>query len=365
MPAPLRIGLIGTGSIANLHLWAMQQAREKVHLAAVCDVREQAVTEFAARADVDAVFTDAETMLRDADIDAVDICASHHVHRDLAVTSACAGKHVYLEKPMANSVQECRDILTATDRAGVTFMVGQQLRHVPSYIGVKRLIDAGELGRIWGARSDSWMPKFMNREPVQVDDDQAWRRDGKRSGGGSMIWQAVHFIDLLRYFIGDARRVFGTCWTDHPALSGGAEDRAMATIEFKSGAIAHISNSWSTRAPWTFQFMLLGDEGSIYTPTLVGGNLREQHKAPAVVSSPRFDVPGEGPAGTRSRPFVPVEVPAGLFSEDPYVNAIVHFADCCQTGEEPISSGHDNLETIKILQGIYQSSREGQMIDLV
>jgi predicted dehydrogenase len=366
MTEPLKIGLIGTGSISALHLRAMQRASEKVTLAAVCDVREEAARRFAAHAGVEAVFADAETMLREADIDAVDICASHHVHRDLALASAEAGKHVFLEKPMANSLEECREILAGTDRAGVTFMVGQQLRHVPSYVGVKRLIEAGELGRIWGARSDSWLPVVMSRDPENPagSGERAWRLDGRQAGGGSMIWNAIHFIDLLRYFLGDAKRVFGTCWTDHPAFSGGAEDRAMATIEFESGAIGHISNSWTTRAPWTYEFMLLGDEGSVYTPPLVDGNLLEQHEAPAVVSSSRHDIPGKGPGGGPLRPFVPVQPPADLFSENPYANEIAHFADCCRTGEEPVSSGHDNLETMKILYGIYQSSREGRMIDL-
>lgn len=365
MAEPLKIGLIGTGSISTLHLLAMQRAAEKVRLTAVCDVREEAVRAFAARAGVGAVFTDAETMLREADIDAVDICASHHVHRDLAIASARAGKHVLLEKPMANSIRECRDILDATDAAGVTFMVGQQLRHVPSYVGVKRLIEAGELGRIWGARSDSWRPVLMSREASNAfAGERSWRLDGRQAGGGSMIWQAIHFIDLLRYFLGDAKRVFGTCWTDHPALTGGAEDRAMATIEFESGVIAHISNSWSTRAPWQFQFMLLGDEGSVYTPHVAGGNPLEQHQAPAVVSSACHDVPGAGPSGGPMRPFVAVEAPADLFCENAYANEIAHFADCCRTGEEPVSSGHDNLGSMKILHGIYQSSRQGHMVDL-
>ena len=357
MKKPLKIGLIGTGNISGMHALAMAQASDRLQLAAVCDVNEEAVRRFAGRTHIDAIYTDAASMLADADLDAVDICASHHVHRDLAIAAAEAGRHVLLEKPMAISLTECRDIIGAADKAGVTLMIGQQLRHVPSYVGVKALVDAGELGTIWGARSDSWVPRMMTRSPAPGSDAATWRRDGARSGGGSMIWQAVHFIDLLRFFLGDATRVFGTCWTDHPMLTGGAEDRAMATIEFECGAIAHISNSWTTRAPWLFQFMLLGDEGSVYTP-VVEGNALEQHQAPAFVSSPPHD-PGDG-----TRPFVPVEPPPGLYSDNPYVNEMVHFVDCCQSGEEPVSSGRDNLGTMKILFGIYESSRRREMVSL-
>jgi predicted dehydrogenase len=368
MAEPLKIGLIGTGSISAIHLMALNRAAEKVKLTAVCDVREDAVRQFAKQAGIDAVYTNAETMLKEADIDAVDICASHHWHRDLAIASADAGKHVLLEKPMANTMQECRDILAATDKAGVTFMVAQQLRHVPNYMAVRRLIQEGELGRIWGARSDSWLPVVMSRSALpprfQGASEAQWRLDGKQAGGGSLIWNATHFIDLFRYFIGDASRVLGHCWTDHPMFTSEAEDRAMATIEFENGAVAHISNSWSTRTPWQFQFMLFGEEGSVYTPVVAGGSPLEQHEAPAMVSSPRHDIEGAGPGGTPSRPFVPIDLPEDVFSDNPYVNEIAHFADCCRSGQEPISSGHDNLGTIRILRGIYESSQRGEMVDL-
>ena len=138
----------------------------------------------------------------------------------------------------------------------------------------------------------------------------------------------------------------------------------MATIEFESGAVGHISNSWSTRTPWQFQFMLLGAEGSVYTPIVVGGSPLQQHEAPAMVSSSRHDIEGAGPGGTPSRPFVPIDPPEGLFSDNPYVNEIVHFAECCENGSEPISNGRDNLGTMKILLGIYESSRHGEMVDM-
>ena len=255
MSRPLKVGLIGTGLISRAHLWAFSQFPEKVQLTAVCDVREEAVRGFAREARVDAVYTDSEKMLKEADIDAVDICTSHQTHAPIAIAAAEAGRHVLLEKPMATSVAECRDVIAATDRAGVTFMVAQQLRHVPSYVAVRQLIQQGELGRIWGARSDSWLPVVMSRSApparYQAPEGQ-WRLDRKQAGGGSLIWNGTHFIDLLRYFIGDVKRVFGACWTDHPVFTSGSEDRVMATLKFENGAIGHLSNSWTARTPGCF-----------------------------------------------------------------------------------------------------------------
>jgi len=368
MPRPLKIGLIGTGFIARSHLQAFSRFPERVQLTAVCDSREEAAREFAGEAKVDTVYLDPMRLLREADVDAVDICTPNHLHAPITIAAAEVGKHVLLEKPMAITMQECREMVEATEKAGVTFMVAQQLRYLPNYRGVRRLIGEGELGRIWGARTDTWLPAILSRSAPtpgspQPGEQVRWRLDVKRSGGVSLIDNAIHFIDLFRYLIGDARRVFGTCWTDHPLFAGGAEDRAMATIEFENGAIAHVSNSWTTRTPWVFQWMILGDEGSVYTPIppegATGFSLQE---APAMVSSAKRD---QGSRFALQKSFVPVEpFTEGLACDNSYANEIVHFAECCQEGREPISSGRDNLGTMAIIFGIYESSRTGGMVDI-
>lgn len=368
MSKPLKLGLIGTGRISRNHLRAFDRFPEKVQLTALCDNREEVVREVARAANVDAVYSDPTRMLKEADIDAVDICTPHHTHAPIAVAAAKAGKHVLLEKPMAITMQECRQILETTEKAGVMFMVAQQLRYLPSYRGVRRLIQEGELGRIWGARTDSWLPILLSRSALptrfsQLSEAGLWLFDGQRSGGVSLIQNAIHFIDLLRYFIGDVKRVFGTCWTDHPLFTGGGEDHAMATLEFENGAIAHISNSWTTRAPWAFQFMILGDEGTVYNPIPPEGTTGYLlQEAPAVVSSARRDKGGQF---NPQQSFVPVEpVTEGLACDNSYINEIIHFAECCREGKEPISSGKDNLGTMKVIFGIYESSSTGEMVEL-
>ena len=132
MAKPLRMGLVGTGGISRRHLPAYQQFPDQVQLTAACDIVEDAVAEFGKRNGIDAVYTDFDKMLREADIDAVDICTAHNAHAPLAVAAAEAGKHAITEKPMAISLDECRQMIEAADKAGVTLMVAQHLR---SYAG--------------------------------------------------------------------------------------------------------------------------------------------------------------------------------------------------------------------------------------
>ena len=360
MAKPLKVGLIGTGSISRMHVPAFVRFPEEVQLTALCDIREEAVQQFAKDTGVEAVYTDAARMLKEADIEAVDICAIHDQHAELAIAAAEAGKHVLLEKPMAITMQECRDVIAATDKVGVTFMVAQQLRHLPCYARVRQLIQEGELGRIWSVRSDNWTSGFRSRTSSLRP--EWWGLDGKRAGGGAVPMFVTHHIDLFRYFIGDIKKVWGKVWIDHPLFKNGADDRAVATLEFENGAVGHVSTSYSSLGPHSHQFIIFGDEGTIYTAPTAGSSPIAQHQAPAMVSSVKRDKGG----GSGQPPgFVLVEDATGEpdFSL-PYVNEVLHFAECCRDGKEPISSGRENLGTMKAIFGIYESSRTGESVDL-
>ena len=103
MSQPLKVGLVGTGGIANRHLTAYLEHPDRVQLTAVCDIDAPRATEYAAKAGVEAIYSDCEHMLREADIDAVDICTGHNLHAPQTIAAALAGKHVIVEKAMANT----------------------------------------------------------------------------------------------------------------------------------------------------------------------------------------------------------------------------------------------------------------------
>ena len=353
---PLRVGLIGTGSVSRLHLRGYLRFPEIVQPAAVFDVNPDAAAAAASAAGGVQVFTNIADLLANAQIDAVDIATPHDQHAQLAVAAAQAGKHVFLEKPMAVSMAECRAIIEAAEQAGVTLMIGQHFRHVPSYRGVKRLVETGRLGRVWAGRIDEFLPTNIDRTPSRPG---RWYNDKLRAGGGVVITQSTHHIDLFRFFFGDVRRVSASYWTDHPAYANGAEDSAVATLEFENGLIAHLCASNSTRTPHFFQFSLLGTEGSVWTSVAEGTDAVQRHQAPAFMS-----LSGDASAsrtGVFAPPaFLPVPVPeADLPCEEPFANEIVHFVRCCQEGTEPTSSGRDNLGTKKAIFGIYASAEAG------
>ena len=357
MSNPLKVGLVGTGGISNRHITAYLEHPDRVQLTAVCDIDEPRAQEYAKRAGVEAVYTDFDKMLREADIDAVDNCTGHAQHAPLCIAAAEAGKHVIVEKAMALNVQECRDMIAAADKAGVTLMVAQHLRYSPDAAAVKRFIDEGKLGDILAVRTHHISRGGRGGRGV-------WMADAKQ-GGGILQVQQVHHIDLLRYYVGNVKRVTGVCKTLQARMVNGAEDLVVANLEFENGAIGDVFGSWTTHlSPEGVSYMVFGSNGTIHStpPGMPRDDSPTRHFGTIM-----FALNEE--AGDRQRwqtpPFEPIDTSStDLPSANFFVNEILHFEECVRTGREPISSGRDNIETIKVIHGIFESSRTGKPVNL-
>jgi len=355
MAQPYKIGLIGAGGIAGAHLRAFQRFPQAVQLAAICDIVEESARKRAGEVDNEpAIFTDYEKFLKEADVDAVDICVSHDQHLPVALAAFEAGKHVLLEKPMACSMDECYRLVEEGDKAGVTFMVAQCQRYMPTYRSVKRLIDAGRLGRIKAVRFDSMqdLPSFAP--------NGHWLCDGKKAGGGIVISVSVHRIDLMRYLVGDIVRVTGVTRRTHELFVNDAEDLAAGLLEFDNGAIGEMFATYTGfRMPWGEMFMIFGEDGTIHAVPKLG-----DYEGEAVMALRDTVEPYKG-WGDMYSGFKSMKVDASEFpSDDCFANEVLHFADCCKTGKEPDSSGRDNLGTMKAVFGIYESVKQGTSVEL-
>ncbi len=325
-------------------------------MVSVCDINAKSMKLYAKRAKVGSVYTDFEKMLKEEDIDAVDICTIHDQHKIQTIMAAETGRHILLEKPMACTLQDCRDIVRATEKAGVTFMIALVLRYLPSSQAVLELIQNEELGSIRAVRGDSIL-----KQSIILPHDH-WMFDGNRAGGGVLITLSNHIIDLLRYFLGDVKRVSCICKTMNSLFINGAEDFASASLEFKTGAIGNIFSSFSIgRTPWNIKYIIYGESGTIYSnpPPIEKSH---QQIGNAVISSRTHDKDG---ITSKKGEFTPIKPNYKyIVGDDPFANEIILFVDCCQTYKTPISNGKDNLDTMKIIFGLYKSSDSNKAIDL-
>lgn len=359
MTSAVRVGLIGCGGISNAHARGYRALGPAVaRVVATADVSLDLAQRRAQELDAAQSTNDYRAVLANDEVEAVDLCLPHHLHAEVAMAALQAGKHVLVEKPMACTMAECRAMVVAAEQARVTLMVAQVQRYTPSYRGVRRLVELGELGTIRAVRFDS-MQNLRALLPAGH-----WLYDGALAGGGIVISVSVHRIDLVRYLVGDVRRVAATCRLGSPPYQNQAEDYASALLEFENGAVGeHFATYSGFRMPYSEMFMLFGDEGAVHAVPASG-----QSQGPAFFASQRRDA---APADLKGWPrqftgFLPVEPDSdGLPTGEPFANEIAHFAACCRSGAEPLSSGRDNLGTMGVIFGIYESARRGgQWVDL-
>jgi len=349
----LRVGLIGCGGISNAHARAYKTLGPDVaRVVATADVSAELAQRRGQELEAQQITTDYRAVVENPNVEAVDICLPHYLHAEVALAAARAGKHVLVEKPMACSMTEAKAMVETAKRAGVTLMVAQVQRYMPSYRGVRRLVETDELGPIRAVRFDS-MQNLHEILPASH-----WLFDGKLAGGGIVISVSVHRIDLVRYLVGDVKRVGAFCRTGEPPYKNGAEDYATAILEFESGAIGeHYATYSGFRMPYSEMFMLFGDNGAVHAVPELGKSM-----GPAFYASRQHDgAPPESKGWNRAYTgFLPVEPDRGdLPSDDGFTNEVSHFAHCCRSGEEPLSSGRNNLGTMAVICGIYESSRRG------
>ena len=362
MATPLKVGMVGTGGISNAHITAYMEHPDRVQLKAVCDIDESRAQEYAKKAGVEAVYTDFDKMLREADIEAVDNCTFHPQHAPLCIAAAEAGKHVIVEKPMALSMQECRDMIAAADKAGVTLMVAQHLRHSPEARTVKSIIDEGKLGDILAVRTH-----IIGRGAGAGLE----RYSDANLGGGVLQVNSVHHIDLLRYYVGNVKRVTGVCKSVGPRQINGAEDLVIANLAFENGVLGDLFSS-PGESNGGMSYTVFGSNGTIQStpPGMPSDDVPTRHFGTIMLGlkQEEEEIDRRDPRYVQRRYNAPFEAidPSGidLPSTNYFVNEILHFEECVRTGREPTSSGRDNIETVKVILGIFESSRTGKAVNL-
>jgi len=194
----ISIGLVGCGVISVAHLNAYELMPD-VEVIAVCDVVESLAAQKAKEYNVKSYYTSLDEMLRDEEIDLIDVCVPTIFHRDVSIKALEAGKHVICEKPIAATLKQADDMIEAAKRSNRFLLIGQSDRFLPLTIHAKKLLDSGELGKLLVGRNahrfdnpyEKWM---MNpRHPKYY-----WEQ-----GGGPIIDSGIHGADLLNWFFGD------------------------------------------------------------------------------------------------------------------------------------------------------------------
>ena len=231
---PVRIGLIGAGGIATAHLAGYAAIPDRARVVAIADANPEALA--ARTAETGATgYSDFLELVKDPEVDAVDICLPHHLHRAAIVAAAEAGKHILCEKPLCLSAEEAVEVRDAVQKAGVSLMCAHNQLFMPAVAEAKAVIDSGELGQVYEVRTtDSF---YNNFDP----ENMGWRAHTATSGGGEYIDTGYHPTYLLMHLSGGVPVSAFAMMSTHRLKFMEGEDSAQVLVRFDNGSVGQRS----------------------------------------------------------------------------------------------------------------------------
>jgi predicted dehydrogenase len=340
----LRFGVVGVGGMGQAHVKGIK-GLDNAELIAVADVFPATAEKVGKEHNVP-FYTDFNELLKREDIDAIAIATPHPQHPVVAIAAAAAKKHVFTEKPMASTVSDADKMIKACRRSKVKLGVMYQQRTTPVFAEAKRIIAGGEIGEIYrvnmiatGVRTQAY---YMSG---------AWRGTWDMEGGGVLLNQAPHALDMIQWLAGMPVTITGHVSTCMHKVD--VEDAATAIFEYANGAHGCIQVN-TIDSPGVNRYEICGTKARI----VIDGKLRM-----AVTKGPLdqfiFGDPQQwGSLGADWKDVEPPPRPSG------HAIAIREFAQAVLDGQEPPVSGEEGRKSVEIANAIILSSKKGRVVTL-
>lgn len=333
MPADIRFAIVGAGIISDIHARAIRTATG-AGLTAVVEIEPTTRATAADRLDVPA-YESVGDLISAGVADAVTVAVPSGLHARVGVEAARGGLHVLTEKPIEITLAAADRLIAACRDAGVTLGCISQSRTEPDIAGAHRAVRDGLLGRMVLARADT---KWFRSQ--QYYDDGGWRGTWELDGGGALMNQSIHAIDILQWVMGPVASVSAYAATLTHDIE--AEDNAVAAIRFTSGALGVIEGSTSLRAGRPRRHEFHGDAGSI---------VLEDGKAVIWDLADGSAAPSAGIDLGTAAGTVP-----GQIDHNPHRLQVEDFVVAIHEGREPHVNGAEGRAPVELILAIYESA---------
>ena len=357
MSDQLKTALVGVGKVTDMHARALVNLKESL-FTAVCGRNREKTENYAARYGIRA-YTDVAEMVAKEQIDVVIICTPHPNHKEPTIAALEAGANVLIEKPLASSLEDCDAMLEASESYNRQIGVVCQRRWYHPAIRVKEAIDSGKIGLpVFGTVN---MLGWRDRSYYESD---PWRGTWRGEGGGVLVNQAPHQLDMIQWFMGEIDELYGQ-WSNlnHPYIE--VEDTANAILKFKSGAVANIIVSNSQKPGIYGKVHVHGENGASVGVQTDGGAMFVAGMS-EILEPPVNDlwtVSGEEQMLQQW-----VKEDSDFFSKLPnqmdyfHERNIEDFLQAILEGRKPLITGEDGRVTVEIFTAIYRSTRDGKPV---
>jgi len=344
-PDAVRVGLCGLGSFAIVVANTIARSR-KVELVTCYDVLPERRRLFAERYGC-AQEASYEDMVRRADLDGIVIVSPNAVHCEQAALAARHGKHVYVEKPIANTLDDGRRMIAACEQAGVTLLIGHVHRRHAANRKAKELVESGALGRIIMVEANLSSGQGWDLKP----DEFRWRNDDSGCPGGALMTIGVHQADTLNYLFGPIATAFA--FFNHLHVPAPVDDVTTTVFRFRSGVLGYLgANFASPRVNW---MQIYGTEANLVRTVARVDRRFDAERTQGPDESTRLELYEKGRTEPRA-----VAFPIG----DPLLEEMDEFADCVRSGRTPETDGRESLKALALIRAAIESARTGRPVDV-
>lgn len=340
MSEKLRVAVIGCGGIGRFHAEALREI-DGCEAVATCDISPERAREVAELSGIPRAVGSVAELLEEVRPDAVTISTQHKTHPEVAIQCAEAGVHAIVEKPLSESVADGRRMVEAAERNGTVLACMFQRRFFPAVRRIKEAIEAGRIGAPMTAEVVAHLSRGR-----EYFDATPWRGTWEGEGGGALMNQTIHMVDLLQWFMGSPPvEVYGRWATLRHGDYIDVEDTAVATVEFENGALATLQASTAIEPQFGFRVTMHGTNG--HTLSL----LENPEMSQATVDLWTFPGEEEQRAAWEREELGHFAFPGW------HAVALEDFTNAVRTGHPPMVSGAEALVATEIIQAVYTSQR--------
>ncbi|UCH05236.1 MAG: Gfo/Idh/MocA family oxidoreductase [Candidatus Thorarchaeota archaeon] len=358
MPEMVNFGIVGCGRISDLHAPGYL-ANPKAQILAICDVDlDRAKTKAKEwKVSEGMVFAEFDQLLRLDELDAVELLVPHHLHAEMTIRAARAGKHISVQKPMANSLSECQQMIAAAENHDVKLRVFENFRFYPPYLKAKELLDGGAVGRPssihiklgvshaggWDVPMDAWM----------------WRIDPDTCGGGPLCWDdGYHKFSIAEFFLGDIEKV--KAWIDSTGMFDD-EDEAPFVVDapavfmwkYKTPrTYGSMEATWSRHGNFPSKYYsaderveITGDKGYIWVNQCTANSLRNEAPVVTFIEGELVEYHN---------------LESDWFSS--FTGAVDHFVEALFMDSEPVLTGEQGMKIQRFAHAAHKSAQIGTEI---
>ena len=343
----MRFGIVGAGHIGQIRIQALRRVKDS-ELIAVADIdRERARTVVPSSGTL--LFTDYQKMLTLDDMEAIIVSTPPQFHEEIVIASLEAGKHVLCEKPLANSVEACRRMVETSRKTGKVLATGFNHRYFSAIQLAKQTLDSGLIGELDHVRA------FAGHTGLS-EFESSWMYNPKVMGGGALMDNGIHIIDLTRYFLGEVSEVFGIA-TSRVWKLDQVEDNGLALLRSPQGKSAILQATWCEWKGYRFHIEAYGDKGMV-----------RAYYAPMMSLIITMDKPG----GRRRRRFhfYPMRIIREklkgwqVTTRETFEEEITDFIRLTKGEKGTIADGFAGLRAVEIANAVYRSNEERQPVRL-